>query len=166
MALNAFLRLVGQKQGQIKGSVTRKDREDSILVHAYSHEILIPHDAVSGQASGKRQHKPILITKDVDKSTPALHTAATTNETLTSFILQFWEPQTLPDAGAGTEIQYYTIKLTNASIASVKSTMPGNLDPALAKFPLQEEWSFTYQKIEWIWIEGGLRSVDDWSPMP
>ena len=71
MALNAHLKLVGQKQGQIKGSVTQKGREDSILVHAYSHEILFPHDLATGQSSGKRQHKPLVIVKDVDRSTPA-----------------------------------------------------------------------------------------------
>ena len=158
MALNACLKLVGQKQGQIKGSVTQKGREDSILVHAYSHEIVIPHDSASGQPSGKRQHKPLIITKEVDKATPALHTAASSNENLTSFTLQFWEPQTR----GGTEVQSFTIKLTNARIASVKSAMLDNLDPLLTKSPLTEEWSFTYQKIEWTWNDGGLTSVDEW----
>ena len=166
MALNAFLKLVGQKQGPIKGSVTQKGHEDSILVHAYSHEIVIPHDPASGQPSGKRQHKPLTILKEVDKATPALHTAAANNENLTSFTLQFWEPQMRAGVGAGTEVQSFTIKLTNARIASVKSAMLDNLDPLLTKFPLTEEWSFTYQKIEWTWNEGGLTSADEWSSVP
>ncbi len=32
MALNAYLTLKGQKSGQIKGSVTQKGHEDSIMV--------------------------------------------------------------------------------------------------------------------------------------
>jgi type VI secretion system secreted protein Hcp len=32
MALNAYLKLRGQKQGEIKGSVTQKGREGKILV--------------------------------------------------------------------------------------------------------------------------------------
>ncbi|HRI69004.1 MAG TPA: type VI secretion system tube protein Hcp, partial [Polyangium sp.] len=42
MALNAYLRLKGQKQGEIKGSVTQKGREGSIMVIAVSHEIISP----------------------------------------------------------------------------------------------------------------------------
>jgi type VI secretion system secreted protein Hcp len=25
-----------------------------------------------------------------------------------------------------------------------------------------EEWSFTYQKIEWTWLDGGITASDDW----
>ena len=34
MALNAYLKLKGQKQGEIKGSVTQKGREGKIMVIA------------------------------------------------------------------------------------------------------------------------------------
>ncbi|HVK67514.1 MAG TPA: type VI secretion system tube protein Hcp, partial [Polyangium sp.] len=44
MALNAYLRLKGQKQGEIKGSVTQKGRENSIMIIAVSHEIMSPRD--------------------------------------------------------------------------------------------------------------------------
>ncbi len=37
MALNAYLKLTGQKQGDIKGSVTQKGREGKIMVIAASH---------------------------------------------------------------------------------------------------------------------------------
>ncbi|WP_044246058.1 type VI secretion system tube protein Hcp, partial [Chondromyces apiculatus] len=48
MALAAYLRLKGQTQGDIKGSVIQKGREDSIMVIAVSHEIISPRDAASG----------------------------------------------------------------------------------------------------------------------
>lgn len=70
MALNAYLKLSGKKQGQIKGSVTQKGRENTIMVIAVSHEILSPRDAASGIATGKRMHKPFVITKELDKSSP------------------------------------------------------------------------------------------------
>ena len=47
MALNAFMRLKGQKQGVIKGSVAQKGREESIMVIAVSHEIVSPRDPAS-----------------------------------------------------------------------------------------------------------------------
>jgi type VI secretion system secreted protein Hcp len=52
MALNAYLRLKGQKQGEIKGSVTQKGREGKILVIGAEHEVLSPRDASSGLATG------------------------------------------------------------------------------------------------------------------
>ena len=35
MALNAYLKMKGQKSGEVKGSVTQKGREDTIMVIAY-----------------------------------------------------------------------------------------------------------------------------------
>ncbi|HZF48038.1 MAG TPA: type VI secretion system tube protein Hcp, partial [Polyangiaceae bacterium] len=58
MALNAYLKLKGQTQGEIKGSVTQKGREGKIMVIAVSHEIMSPRDPASGLPTGKRMHKP------------------------------------------------------------------------------------------------------------
>jgi len=80
MALNAYLTLKGQKQGNINGSVTQKGRENSILVHAFSQEVVSPRDPASGLATGKRQHKPLLIVKEIDKSSPLLWNALINNE--------------------------------------------------------------------------------------
>ena len=44
MALQAYLNLKGQRQGEIKGSVTQKGREGKIAVIAVSHEIISPRD--------------------------------------------------------------------------------------------------------------------------
>jgi len=40
------------------------------MVIAVEHEVLSPCDAASGLPTGKRQHKPLSITKEVDKSSP------------------------------------------------------------------------------------------------
>jgi len=53
-ALDAYLYLEGDNQGQIKGSVTRTGREDSIMVIAYSHDLSVPRDPNSGMTTGKR----------------------------------------------------------------------------------------------------------------
>jgi type VI secretion system secreted protein Hcp len=159
MALNAYLTLKGQKQGEIHGSVTQKGRENSILVHSYSNEILEPRDAASGLPTGKRQHQPITLVKDVDTSSPKLWSALVNNEALTTWVLKFWSAEA---AQPGVEKQIYTVTLTNASIASIREFMSDNLDPAQAKRPLQDQISFTYQKIEWTWTEGTITASDDW----
>ena len=159
MALNAFLTLAGKKQGPIHGSVTQKGRENSILVHSFSQEIISPRDAASGLPTGKRQHKPVIILKEIDKSSPPLWTVLVNNETLITWELQMWETGVAPSGG---EKQVYSIKLTNASIASIREYMMDNEDPSRTKVPLHEQISFTYQKIQWTWIDGGITAQDDW----
>jgi type VI secretion system secreted protein Hcp len=157
MALNAYLTLKGQQQGSINGSVTEKGRENSILVHAYNEGITSPRDPASGLPTGKRQHTPIVIVKEIDRSSPLLRNALVNNENLTAWQLKFFA------AGpTGVQIQTYTINLTNASISSITASMLDNEDPTRASFPLREEVSFVYQKIQWVWTDGGITAQDDW----
>ena len=162
MALNAYLKLKGQKTGEIKGSVTQKGRENKIMVIAVSHEIVSPRDAASGLPTGKRMHKPFVITKELDKATPILYNVLVTNENVSEWELQFWTPQLRATTGTGNEVQHYTVKLTNANIASISFRMANNKHPDLMKFAEYEEIAFTYQKIEWTWNDGGITAGDDW----
>jgi type VI secretion system secreted protein Hcp len=166
MALNAYLKLKGQKQGEIKGSVTQKGRENKVMVIAVSHEIISPRDAASGLPTGKRMHKPFVITKELDKSSPLLYAALTTNENISEWELQFWAPQIKATTGTGSEVQHYSVKLTNANIASIAFRMANNKHPDLMKFAEYEEVAFTYQKIEWTWNDGGITAGDDWEAPP
>jgi type VI secretion system secreted protein Hcp len=162
MALNAYMTIRGQKQGTITGSVTQKGHESSILIHSFSHEIDSPRDPASGLPTGKRMHKPVYFLKEVDKSSPLLWNALTSNENLTSVEIQFWAPGVAAAGGVATDKQIYTVSLTNASIASMLQSMPSNVDPSTAKLTLQEEITLTYQKIEWTWNDGGVTASDDW----
>lgn len=45
---------------------------------ALSHSIKSPRDAASGLATGKRQHKPMTITQQLDKSSPQLFSLVVT----------------------------------------------------------------------------------------
>ena len=162
MALNAYLHMKGQKQGEIKGSVTQKGRENKIMVIATNHEIVSPRDAASGLPTGKRMHKPFVITKELDKSSPLLYQMLCTNENVSEWELQFWTPQMKAATGSGMETQHFTVKLTNANIASIHAVMPNNKHPDLMKYAEYEEIAFTYQKIEWTWKEGGITAGDDW----
>jgi type VI secretion system secreted protein Hcp len=103
MALDANMRVTSEVQGEIKGSVTQAGREDSIMVIGYSHEVDSPRDAASGLPTGKRQHKPIVVTKEIDKSTPLLMSALINNENLTDVELRFWQP-----SRSGKELQIYS----------------------------------------------------------
>jgi type VI secretion system secreted protein Hcp len=90
------------------------------------------------------------------------------NENITEWTLQFWSPVQLDPtrsghAGAlGSEFQHFTVKLTNANIASIGFRMLNNKNPELMRFAEFEEIAFTYQKIEWTWMKGGITAMDDW----
>src|SRR3954453_17088413 len=162
MAMLAYMYAVGQKSGQIKGSVTQKGREDSIAVIAVSHSIISPRDPQSGLPTGQRMHKPYVITKELDKSTPILYNILCTNENLSEVTIKFWTPQIKAVQGTGTEIQHYTVKLTNANVASIDFRMANIRHTDLVKFAEYEDIAMTYQKIEWTWNDGGITAEDDW----
>ncbi len=156
-ALNAYLRLTGEMQGEIKGPVTQPGREDSILVIATSHELISPRDAASGLPTGKRQHNPFVITKELDISTVRLLFAMVNGENITDFEIQYWQP-----SPQGPEIQFYTIKLYNARICGIRQEMLNNKYPENMQHKEREHISFTYSKIEWEWVDGGDIVEDDW----
>ncbi len=107
--------------------------------------------------TGKRQHRPIHITKEIDKSSPQLFSVLITNENLTEVIIKFFTP-----IATGTEKLIYTVKLTNANIASFTQNMELNKTEPGTKLPVLEEISFTYEKIEITWEDGAITASDDW----
>jgi type VI secretion system secreted protein Hcp len=157
MALNAYLTLTGETQGKVNGSVTQAGREDTMEVIGFNHEVKSPRDAASGLPTGKRQHKPIILTKAVDKATPLLMNILTNNENITEWTLRCWRP-----SRSGKEEQYYTIELVNASIASIQIEQLNNKYPENMRHEVREHIAFTYQKIIWTWNDGGITAEDDW----
>lgn len=164
MALNAYLRLTGAKQGEIKGSVVQKGQEGKIMVIAFEHGISTPgqgasssRKAASSLPTGKCQHSAIAITKEIDQSTPLLLSALVNNEKITTWELQFWRP-----AETGSAVQFYTIKLTNAYIVSIQQEMLDNTYPENVPLKEREHVSFRYKKIEWTWVKGNISAMADW----
>jgi type VI secretion system secreted protein Hcp len=133
------LSVEGARQGYIAGG----DRQTTIDVLSFDYQVTSPRDAASGQATGKRQHKPLMIRKSIDKASPLLFQALVTNEMLRSVSMQV----RLRDG------KTYTITLTNANLVDLHETN-GIIGP-------EEELSFTFQKIT-IEHESGITAMDDW----
>ena len=149
-ALNAYLKLRGQKQGVIQGSVARKGLEGSIPVIAVSHEIASPCDAASGLPTGKRTHKPLVITKEIDRATPLIYKAMVTGEVLPEVELVVFA-----QADRAGKTPLYTVKLSDATISEIRFVTPKD-------GPEAHEISLTYRKITWTWVDGGVTAEDDW----
>jgi type VI secretion system secreted protein Hcp len=159
MALNAYLRLKGEEQGEIQGSVTQAGLEGTIMVIAAEHSLTRPLDAAKGLPTSQRTHVPFKITKEVDKASPLLYAALIASEKFAEWELQFYRfSQT-----AAQDQNNFTVKLTNAVITEIESVLPNNKDPDLTKLEQYEVVSFVYHKIEWTWVDGGLTSEDDWT---
>jgi type VI secretion system secreted protein Hcp len=147
--------IVGKSTGEIAGSA----KDGSIEGLAMEHEIVTPRDASSGLPTGRRQHKPLTIVKPIDKASPLLMKLLANNESAT-VTLRFTRPD--PNGG-GKPQQYYTIKLTNAAVGSIREWKPNTRDVSADRAGDLEEISFIYQKIEWTWTEGGVTFEDSWS---
>lgn len=152
-----FLTLKGQKQGQIKGETQKKGFEDRIYVVNWEHAIMSPRDPASGLPTGKRMHGPFRIRAAIGKHSPLLANVLVNNENVTEWELQCFIAERKQATGAQSRmVNYFTIKLTNANIASIQWSggwFEGN--------PLEDIW-FTYQKIEWTIVAGGITAMDDW----
>ena len=158
MALPAYLTLTGERQGVINGSCNQKGREGTILVQAVDHEVTIPRDPQTGLATGKRVHNPLTILKAVDRSSPLLYMALTSGEHMKTVEIKWYQINE-----KGQEENYFTTKLEDALIISMKEWKRNCSDPAWAHLSDMEEVSFTYRRIIWRSMKEGVESEDDWS---
>jgi hypothetical protein len=85
------MKVTGRKQGLFKGDDNAPARlANLITVTGYQFDISSPHDPATGQASGKRSYKPVVVTQVMGGSSPQFLDAAATNETLTSVVINFF----------------------------------------------------------------------------
>jgi type VI secretion system secreted protein Hcp len=141
MAFQAHISIKGKKQGQFKGEGIQDRRKDKwIPVLAIKMGVQSPRDVATGQASGKRQHQPVTITKEWGAASPQLWQALTSNEPLHSVEIQFTRT-----SGTGAEQVYETIKLTNAVISAFGPHV-GPLPPGAHHGKRYESLTLEYQE--------------------
>ena len=105
--------------------------------------------ASGGRAAMRRVNEPVVIVRNLDESSPFFVKAGASGETLTSVVFEFTRAK-----GSGTEV-YQTVRLTNATVSSVK-TINGNGRP-------MEEVSFTFQKIAYENKDGAAAAPATWN---
>jgi type VI secretion system secreted protein Hcp len=126
-AFHTYASFKGKKQGQLKGESTKgREKDGWFEIQSIDMGAEVPVDPKSGAASGKRQHKPLVITKEVDAASPLLLNAHVINEAFETVIIQ-----TVDD----TKKVAKTVTLKNALISEIKKN--GKL----------ESISFDYEEI-------------------
>ena len=166
MATPAYMYVNGVTQGLITdgaftadsvGNIFQEGRENEVMVQGFSHELTMPRDPQSGQTTGLRIHKPVIITKVFDKSSPLLLQALTTGEVMTSVLIKWYRISI-----KGTQEHYYTTELEDAIIVHIKDYMHNCQDPANSHFTHLQDVHFTYRKITWTHEVSGTSGSDDW----
>ena len=147
MNFPAYLHIKGTQQGLITegastpGSVGNKwqeGHEDEILVQGFSHDMVT--------TNGLREHKPLVVWKEPDKSSPLLRAALVSGENLEACHLRVNRQNRL-----GELENYFTISLHDAVITDVQLEALPQPEAAenTGEMPwLLEKLSLSYRKIE------------------
>jgi len=143
-ALQAYLKLKGQKQGEIKSDTASTPASQAtasnIPILDFDLALVSPRDASSGLPTGKRMHKPISIRREIDTTSPKLLQAMNTAEAFTSFVLV--QPE--PGVAGGT----ITVTLTNAHITAITPIVPDALHPELKTGRRFESIAVTFDQMD------------------
>ncbi len=134
---DAFLTIKGSKQGLIKGDSMVRGYEKSIEVTDFELNGEIPTDD-RNLPNGPLEQR-LTITKYVDKATPSLLKAFSTNENVTEFTMTVTKPQ-----GAVSGKKWYELKLRNATISSQKLTVVDGRCMEVLEFDSAQTAEITY----------------------
>ncbi len=158
MAIPAYMWLKDDQGGDIQGSVTVAEREGSIEVLHFDHELRIPTDNDTGELTGTRKHEPFVITKAVDSSTPYIYKACSNGQTLKQLELKWYR---IDDTG--TEKEYFCHKLEDVKIVSITPTMHNVKDLDKERYPHLETVCIRYKRITWTYLDGNIEFSDSWT---
>ncbi|HEV8098016.1 MAG TPA: type VI secretion system tube protein TssD [Gaiellaceae bacterium] len=160
MAIQAYVKIKGAKQGQFKGEGSQKGSAQggTIPLLRFASSAEAPRDAASGMASGKRQWQPIRLTKQWGAASPQLLQALSTNEQLTSVVFEFYRPDP-----AGKQQLHYRVTLQNAFVSSISSSLDLTLAAgAPAAGRELEDVALTFQSIKVEDVADKVTATDDW----
>jgi type VI secretion system secreted protein Hcp len=158
--------ITGESQGLITagaftaesvGNTFQEGHEDEVMIQAFHHDVILARDPQSGQPTGLRVPKPVVITKVFDKASPLLQAALSTGELMTTVEIKWYRT-----SAKGTQEHYYTTTLEDAIIVQITDYMHNCQDPAMAHFTHLEDVHFSYRKISWTHVMASTSGVDDW----
>lgn len=148
-----YVDIKGKTQGEFPGDAPPLElgkHPHEIAAFSLGYDVDAPHNPLTGQVAGRRQHKPVVFTHDVSVATPAIFTALVNSEVLTTVTITVMKVDL-----NGVTSPHYTMKLTNAHVASLRQFNEEN--------QLLEEVSLVFERIEI--IVGTKSAADSWSTM-
>lgn len=119
-------------------------------IYGMDHEIISPLDPASGLPTGKRQHKPVSVSKPIDNSSPIFTKMLLNGEKFTEMRIT-----TIRTKNSQRHIIHSAL-LVNAGVCGVGNSL------TTPKTGGVETISLCYQKIIWTWQDGTISAEDSW----
>ena len=139
------------------GNAWQIEHQDQFLVQAFQHILTVPSDTQSGQPTGQRIHRPLIVTKKQDRCSPLLFNALVTGEKLPICHICFYRTSI-----QGKQEHYYTILLTDALLIDIQTNMAHCQDSETKDRVIEEVLQFSYRKIEVKHEICSTSGEDDW----
>lgn len=159
MSIPVHLSLTDSNGSPIRGSSLVAGREGSIEILRFSHGMHIPFDGNSGMLTGTRVHSPIVVEKDIDRSSPYLYRALCQHQTLQKGIFRWYQ---INDAGH--ESEFFNITVENIKICTINPLLPHIKSHTEDRPAVPCETMFiAYEKITWCYLEGNIQYSDQWN---
>jgi type VI secretion system secreted protein Hcp len=157
MAEKVYLKLrIDGNEIEGESTVVSLDRADTIECSSFRIGAFVAIDA-AGALTSKQQYEPIKIQKKIDKTTPLLIKALCNHETVNSAEFWFFRPTA---SGSGTEEHFYTVRINNGFISSVRQVSEDAIIAGPSAPPMLEEVEFVYQSITWKYESNGAEFRD------
>ncbi|WP_074374667.1 Hcp family type VI secretion system effector [Vibrio spartinae] len=153
----AYITINGATQGLISSGCNTKDSMGNKYQESHTDEITIlscVHHMAKDAQQHRKNHNPIIISKNIDKSSPLLATAFAKQEHLNCTI-NFYRTNE-----QGYNEKFYTIELEKAVISSLDFSLPHTTHAH--KEEMHEVIALSYQNIVWKHNVSGTMGYDSW----
>ncbi|MDF0733080.1 Hcp family type VI secretion system effector [Pseudomonas entomophila] len=157
MSYHGYISITGARQGLISagcsteesmGNRCQSDHLDEIMVLAFSHNLSNPGN------TQRITHRPILITKHIDKATPLLAAALNSRELLKCEINFYRINRT------GRHERYFSMRLAGGLIVDQRLEMPHSI--YMNGQDAQEYLAIRYSDIDWHHHISGTSGYASW----
>ena len=157
MANHGYMTITGKAQGMISAGCSTQDsignkcqigHADEIMVLSYSHNMS------NVENINKPTHHPIIITKNIDKSSPLLAQALSSREEINCTI-SFYRVSAF-----GLQEKFYSISINGGIIADLTLEMPHAILQNDAE--PQENVAIRYRDITWTHHSAGTSGYSTW----
>lgn len=154
MSTPAHLWLEDENGSPVPGSCVMPLRLGSIELKSFSHGVTIPVDPSWGKLTGTRVHRPVVIKKEFDQTTPMLYRAVCECRRMKKATIKMYRI-----LESGIESEYFNIILENVKITTVSPY----LAPSGMSSTHLETLELRYEAITWKHTEGNIIYRDTWN---
>lgn len=157
MANHGYMTISGKTQGLISAGCSTQDSIGNKCQVAHTNEIMVlsyTHSMVNVGNLNKATHRPVVITKNVDKSSPLLAQALSSGEEI-SCTISFYRVSPY-----GIQEKFYSVIIEGGVVADLTLDMPhvvlqNDSEP-------QEHLAIRYRDITWVHHVAGTTGHSAW----